>query len=114
MEGWYDQWLRALGSAVITGPSDFAGQIADAGVANMTPPRRVACGRLWSRATVLSDGTVVACEQDVLGKKGMGNLSSESLREIWQRSFTALRADHEKGSFDSHPLCAGCREWHRA
>ena len=59
MEPWYDQWLRAVGSAVITGPSDYAGLIPDAAVADMCPPKRSACARLSSRITVLSDGRVV-------------------------------------------------------
>ena len=49
MEIWYDQWLKALGSAVIIGPSDFAGQITSVGLADMQPPKRSACRRLESR-----------------------------------------------------------------
>ena len=39
MEQWYDQWLRAVGAAVIRGPSDYAGQIQDVAVADMSPPQ---------------------------------------------------------------------------
>src|SRR5213075_308025 len=46
MEIWYDQWLKALGSAVIIGPSDFAGQMPTIELADMQPPRRSACRRL--------------------------------------------------------------------
>jgi len=113
MELWYDQWLRALGSAVITGPSDYAGQITDVGIPNMTPPKRVPCARLNSRLTILSDATVVTCEQDVLARKPMGSLSTQSLGEIWKKSFPPLRSDHEKGQISLHPLCTACREWHR-
>ena len=37
MEQWYDQWLRVLGSAVINGPTDHAGQIPDTALADMSP-----------------------------------------------------------------------------
>ena len=40
METWYDKWLAAVGSAVIHGASDYAGQIPDCSVADMTPPAR--------------------------------------------------------------------------
>lgn len=43
MEPWYDYWIRRLGHAVITGPSDFAGQIPDTAVADMAPPKRRPC-----------------------------------------------------------------------
>jgi radical SAM family protein/iron-sulfur cluster protein len=113
MEAWYDQWLRALGSAVITGPSDYAAQIPDPGIPHMTPPKRTPCARLASRLTILSDATVVACEQDILGKKPMGNLTTQPLRDIWQKAFPPLRSDHESTNFTQHPLCAACRDWHR-
>jgi radical SAM protein with 4Fe4S-binding SPASM domain len=112
-EGWYDQWLRAVGSAVIAGPSDFAGQIPDAAVADMAPARRSACARLASRMAVLSDGRVVSCEQDVLGRHPLGEVGKQSLTQIWQRSIGALRTDHQQGNWAKHELCAGCREWHR-
>lgn len=43
MEAFYDQWLRAVGVAVLDGPSDFAGQIPDRGAVDMCPPRRRPC-----------------------------------------------------------------------
>jgi radical SAM protein with 4Fe4S-binding SPASM domain len=114
MEAWYDQWLRAVGSAVITGPSDFAGQIPDVAVADMAPPRRRACNRLWSRMVVHSDGNVVACEQDFAGRKVLGNVDDMTLQEAWKARLAPLRAAHRAGDVaTAHPLCGGCREWHR-
>jgi spiro-SPASM protein len=113
METWYDQWIRAIGAAVIVGPSDYCGKIPDAGVADMSPPLRRACGRLARRMTILSDGVVVSCEQDVTGERAMGTLPEDSIVEIWQKKFGALRADHGGGNWDRHALCAGCKEWHR-
>ena len=113
MEAWYDQWLRAVGSAAIIGPSDFAGSIADVAVADMAPPRRVVCSRINQRITVLCDGTVVSCEQDVYGRQVMGRVGQASLKDIWRRSFGELRADHTGGNWKKRPVCAACREWHR-
>lgn len=113
MEAWYDQWLRAVGTAVINGPSDYAGQIPDIAVADMSPPRRTPCRRLWSRMVIQSDGNVVPCEQDFAGKNVLCNVQKTSLKELWQRNLAGLRADHRCGTLGSHPLCSGCREWHR-
>jgi len=41
MEAWYDHWIRNLGCAVITGPSNCAGQIPHAAAADMS--RQNAC-----------------------------------------------------------------------
>ncbi len=113
MEQWYDQWLGALGSAVIAGPSDFCGQIPSSGVADMSPAMRRACARLSARMTVLSDGTAVACEQDVLARHAVGNLKFDSIAVVWNRGMQPLRQLHSAGQFAGNPLCAACREWHR-
>jgi MoaA/NifB/PqqE/SkfB family radical SAM enzyme len=113
MEAWYDQWLRALSSAVIVGPSDFAGQIAATDVADMQPPKRIACRRLESRMTILSDGSIVACEQDVLAKNRLGTIGEDEIAEIWRSRIGAMRCDHASGNWSKHSLCGACREWHR-
>ena len=113
MEVWYDKWLAALGSAVIAGANDYAGQIPDHAVADMSPPARRACGRLASRMHVLSDGTIVACEQDAMGRQPLGDLAVDRVADVWARRFGAMRSDHRRGEWNKHSLCGACREWHR-
>lgn len=113
MEAWYDAWLRALHCAVIAGPSDYCGQIADTACVDMAPPLRRACWRIQSRAMVLCDGTVVSCEQDFAGRSPMGKLQHESLQSIWINQFAGLRAAHAQGNYSLNVLCEKCREWHR-
>ena len=113
MEPWYDQWLRAVGSAAIVGPSDYGGIIPDVAVADMAPPRRTPCARINARMTVLCDGRIVSCEQDVLGRQVMGRVGESSIADVWRQSFGALRTDHGGGNWKTGPVCAGCREWHR-
>ncbi len=113
MEAFYDQWLRAVGVAVLDGPSDFAGQIPDRGAVDMCPPRRRPCARIASRLTVLSDGRYVSCEQDVLGTAAAGSVWMNRLADIWAGPVARLRASHEQNDWALQPLCAGCRDWHR-
>ena len=113
MEAWYDYWVRAVGHAVVVGPTTFNGRLPDVGVADMAPPRRRPCARLSSRLTVLSDGTVVSCEQDVTGAQPMGRIGEQRLTDIWRDRFASLRACHAAGRWAEQPLCGGCNEWHR-
>jgi spiro-SPASM protein len=113
MEIWYDYWIRRLGHAVIVGPSDFAAQIPDLAVADMASSVRRPCSRLSSRMTILSDGRVVSCEQDIFGKQTMGILGQTPIQEIWQQGFAHLRQCHQNAEWASKPLCGNCREWHR-
>jgi MoaA/NifB/PqqE/SkfB family radical SAM enzyme len=113
METWYDKWLAALGSAVIAGPSDFAGQIPDHAVADMRPPARRPCNRLASRLHVLSNGAVVPCEQDACGKQALGQLGVHSIEPLWAGPLAAMRDEHRRGHWNTYPLCSQCKEWHR-
>ena len=69
METWYDQWIRALGTAVITGPGSCDPELS---LTDVSPPRRKACARLDRRLTILSDGRFVSCEQGCDGAAGAG------------------------------------------
>jgi hypothetical protein len=113
MEQWYDQWLRAIGAAVITGASTCGGQIPDLSVADMSPPRRRPCARLSSRMTVLCDGRVVSCEQDIAGRQTLGEVGRTPMTQIWRERFGALRREHQVGKYVSLPVCNPCTEWHR-
>jgi hypothetical protein len=113
MEAWYDQWLTAVGTAVICGPSTFGGRIPDAGVADMSPPKRVACRRLSDRMTVHSDGSFATCEEDPLGLQSIGSTASQSLGDAWRTALQPIRAAHRCGNVAAFPACATCREWHR-
>ncbi len=113
MEPWYDQWLRALGAAVIVGPSDYCGLLKDVSIADMRPPARRACARLASRMMVLSDGKIVSCEQDILARRAMGNIGIDAVADIWRDRFQSMYRDHVEGNWAKHPLCASCKEWHR-
>jgi hypothetical protein len=112
MEPWYDHWLRVLGTAVIVGASDCAGQIPDQAVADMSPPRRRACARLGSRMTVQSDGAIPSCEEDVLSKQSMGDVG-EGVLKSWGGRLAQLRSDHASNCLEARPLCSACRAWHR-
>jgi len=113
MEVWYDHWLKACGSAVIVGPSDYGGRIEDVAAADMCPPMRCPCRRLGSRMTILCDGRVAACEEDVLGEQSPGIVGSAPIRSIWMQGMSGLRDAHACGRWDQRPLCASCRQWHR-
>jgi Radical SAM superfamily/Iron-sulfur cluster-binding domain len=113
MEAWYDHWMRVLGCAVIDGPKDFGGQIPDVSVAQMEPPRRRTCSRIARRLTVLCDGRIVSCEQDIQGRQNLGRVGENSIKSVWAGAASALRRDHAAGEWKRHSVCAACKEWHR-
>ncbi|MEM6561756.1 MAG: SPASM domain-containing protein, partial [Planctomycetota bacterium] len=112
MEAWYDQWLGTLGSAVIDGPSSAAGQIVSLSVTEMKPPKRVPCRRLGGRMTILSDGRVTRCEEDVRGLHPIGSTHSQTIAELWSAQ-QHVHELHLDGEWDTLNLCNTCSEWHR-
>ena len=114
MEPFYDHWTAKAGSAVIVGPSDYAGQFKDLSVMDMAPPTRLACERIFNRAMVLADGRVTVCDQDFRGLHAVGSLATNSLSTLWtSEAMAAVRRSHQAGTYDGMPLCSKCREWHR-
>ncbi len=113
MEACYDHWLRTLGHCVIAGPSDYCQLIPSAEVADMAPARRTACKRLESRMTILSDGTVVACEQDVTALQPLGKIQDMPIKDIWQKQLAPVREAHALRQWDMLETCRRCRQWHR-
>jgi hypothetical protein len=113
MEAWYDQWIIAVGAAVIVGPGACGGIVPDISVAQMAPPRRAACVRLSSRMTALSDGRITSCEEDATGAQALGTIGQADIATIWRERFALLRADHAACQWGKHPVCSNCTQWHR-
>jgi len=63
--------------------------------------------------TVLCDGRVASCEQDVAGKQTLGEVGRTPLTQIWRERFGALRREHQVGKYIRLPVCNPCTEWHR-
>lgn len=114
MERFYDLWVARSGSAVIVGPSHYAGQWPDLAVMRMAPPGRFACGRIYHRAMVLADGRLTVCDQDYRGEHAAGSLAGSRLADLWRgEALRAVRDGHLGGRYDGMPLCPRCDEWHR-
>lgn len=114
MEAFYDHWIARTGAAVISGPSAHAGRWPDLAVMRMAPPARFACNRVFTRAMVLADGRVTACDQDFRGEYVAGSLTSHSLAEIWTGPRMREVCEAElAGLHNGTPLCPTCDEWHR-
>jgi radical SAM protein with 4Fe4S-binding SPASM domain len=72
---------------------------------------RFPCIELWTRGGVQWNGDFVVCCMDFDGNSKMGNLSKESLAEVWNSSsMLKLRKEHIENNY-INPLCKNCKEW---
>jgi radical SAM protein with 4Fe4S-binding SPASM domain len=69
------------------------------------------CPMLFSRLAILENGQVVPCCVEMTGKLNLGNVSEQSLLEIWQgEKLDKLRKIHKKGHFYKIDPCKKC-DW---
>ncbi|MHB1155726.1 MAG: radical SAM/SPASM domain-containing protein [Phycisphaerales bacterium] len=109
LESFVDRWSYFAGAVLVEGPPPpeaLAEGVGDLAVIDMAPPRRFACRQLTGRLTVLSDGRIARCDQDVRGACAM----SGSVTEGWKR-IGVLRAAQREGRYTE--ICGTCRQWHR-
>jgi hypothetical protein len=114
VEGFYDFWIPKIGSAIIRGYNDYCGMLSPDTLLPSTPSVRESCRRLASRLTLLADGRVALCAQDVAGTVVTGNWITQSLGEIWNgAALGQARTAHGRRALEAFPLCARCTEWSR-
>jgi radical SAM protein with 4Fe4S-binding SPASM domain len=68
------------------------------------------CSRLWYSTVVLSDGRVVPCCFDKNGKHTFGDLSRQSITEIWNSDDYQQFREHSKRNRQSIDLCRNCTQ----
>jgi radical SAM protein with 4Fe4S-binding SPASM domain len=73
---------------------------------------RKPCPLLWYYMSIRWDGRVVPCCRDYDNHEILGDITKESLMDIWNgKRFQSLRQEHIKGEFENSVLCAKCVEW---
>jgi radical SAM protein with 4Fe4S-binding SPASM domain len=71
--------------------------------------RKKACYLLWRQCSIYWDGTVVSCCWDFLKQTPLGNLKTDSLKEIWNSPpMQLLRDKHLGGRYREIGLCKNC------
>jgi radical SAM protein with 4Fe4S-binding SPASM domain len=119
METFFERWWQVAGHALIerfhTAGSGSHALLADQSPVPMQGPWRTPDPhQRKQRLTVLSDGRVTLCTQDVLGRAALGNLRDRPILELWQNvGELAERADQEQWTPDDSPLCRRCCDWLR-
>lgn len=110
MESFFERWTQLANHAVIEPFNRAGGLIEDRSPVPMDPPPRPPWPDQRKRGlTVLSDGSVVLCREDLLGRASLGNLRDAPLAELWQR---ASDPDYDASrGLDPSACCRRCQDW---
>lgn len=107
----FEKCLVTNGWGLIIEPTTAGGQWPDRAVVHMAPPARGPCRRILNRLTLLSDGQVTACEEDL---HGAHRLVESNILAAWRgEGLSSLRRLHAESRWAEHPLCKACQEFHR-
>ncbi len=67
------------------------------------------CLNLWQKMTILWNGDVTLCCEDVDGDWIFGNLNEQTISEVWNdKKLLAIKSIHKKRQFDKIPFCYSC------
>jgi radical SAM protein with 4Fe4S-binding SPASM domain len=68
-----------------------------------------ACPQLWQRAAVMWDGTFLPCNHDEEKLIALGNVKSDSIRDMWRSArLNEIREKHKAGLAHMIAGCDGC------
>ncbi len=111
LDAYYDFWEKIGVPVILQKQNTFLGRIEDRRYSDLSPVERIPCWHLQRDLSILSDGTVAFCKQDVDGERGRGSAATGSLSEIWKVSRESFVNDY-RGKLAQSPDCASCDEWY--
>jgi radical SAM protein with 4Fe4S-binding SPASM domain len=82
---------------------------------NMVEKDRYPCHWGMQSFNILWDGKVALCAVDYDGRFIGGDVSEQSIQEIWAGKLKEIRDLHRKGRYDELPeFCCKCKDWQAA
>jgi spiro-SPASM protein len=109
LEDFYRYWKNKTGRVIVQKYDHFCGYLPDRRVTDLSPLKRFPCWHLKRDVSVLLDGTVGLCREDLACRHRLGNLLEQGLEEIWKAGEPFYR-DHLQERYPD--LCKNCDEYY--
>jgi radical SAM protein with 4Fe4S-binding SPASM domain len=78
----------------------------------LPPEQYIPCPFIFERINIDSRGKVMVCGYDIAAKTDMGNIHTQSIKEIWQgEKFQYFRKMHLAKKGNEIELCKECPDW---
>ncbi len=93
----------------------WAGLVDAPNLADNSQVERKPCYWLMQTINICADGLVALCSVDIHCRVPCGDVSTTSIKEVWQTGLRAMRAMHKEGRFSELPeMCRNCSDWQSA
>ncbi|MBN2051483.1 MAG: spiro-SPASM protein [Spirochaetales bacterium] len=109
LEQFYRFWKEKTEHVIIKKYNFFHGQLPQVKVTDLSPLKRFPCWHMKRDLSVLVDGRVPLCSDDLAPEYVLGSLFDDSLEDIWQNGFKEYAA-HLAGDYRS--MCVECDEYY--
>ena len=109
LEKFFRKWKEKSENVIIQKYDNFAGFLEERKVTDISPLKRFPCWHLKRDISILINGDVPVCREDVKGENILGNIFENSLEEIWEGA-ESLYKDHLKGEYSG--ICRECDEYY--
>lgn len=97
------------GAAVVVEPAHNWGGARARLLPGPGPEGQFPCHNPWAGIVILADGTVPLCCLDYDAKVKLGEVSRQSILEVWRSpAYEQLRQAHLARDYRKYPLCANC------
>ncbi|MCL1818994.1 MAG: spiro-SPASM protein [Spirochaetaceae bacterium] len=109
LETFYRTWKEKTNHLIIQKYDWFCGFLPQRKVTDLSPLTRFPCRHLQRDLSVLMDGRVPLCREDVKANEVLGNILTDSIETIWERG-AARYQEHIAHNYAS--LCGNCDEYY--
>ncbi|MCL1817690.1 MAG: spiro-SPASM protein [Spirochaetaceae bacterium] len=109
LETFYRGWKEKTNNLIIQKYDWFCGFLPQRKVTDLSPLTRFPCRHLQRDISVLMDGRVPLCREDLKADEVLGNILTDSLEAIWEKG-AARYQEHIAHTYT--PLCGKCDEYY--
>ncbi len=103
------EWKNLADRVEVSHFSNWGGQVDELDSQDILKENYAPCLRLWEHLVILRDGTVSLCCNDFDGRFPLGDLTYQTIKEIWQGEIiNDYRKAHLNSDFSSLPICKKC------
>jgi spiro-SPASM protein len=111
LDNYYNFWEKHKIPIILQKQNTFLSRVEDRRYSDLSPLERTPCWHLQRDVYILSDGRVGFCKQDVDGDFAKGDLKTETLSAVWQRSGSHFLNNYNN-KLSVRPDCKTCDEWY--
>ena len=109
LEKFYRYWKEKTDKIIVMKYDYFSGALPQLKVTDISPVQRAPCWHIKRDISIMVDGRVPVCKEDILMQHVLGNIHTDSLEDIWSRG-AELYERHLKKDYPA--ICDTCDEYY--